>query len=145
MTTSKDRVQFFLPHRYFVEGPASINHMSRDDCKRVLGKAFSLGLDEGDRLMDENPNGFTIVCRPSQFARFIIFRYMYGNCINGVRDLEPELQPKDNFDPYARAARELHMEQSCVRRVAEALGFVPSEKSRPNMIDVSKRPDQSCC
>lgn len=144
MTTSKDRVQFYLPHRYFAKCHSD-NHMSRDDCKKVLGKAFSLGRDECGHLMDRNPNGFTIVCRPSQFARFIIFRHLWGHCINGVRDLEPELQPKDNFDPYARAARELHMERSCVREVAEALGFVPSEKPRPNMIDVSKRPDQSCC
>lgn len=134
---SKDRVQFYLPSRYFMKWPSS-NKMSMDDCKEVLGKAFDLRLNECGRLMDENPDGFTVVCRPSQFARFIIFRHMYGQCINGVRDLRPELLSEEDLGPYVEVARKLHMDLSCVKKVARALGFVSDEPKR-DMIDVSGR------
>ncbi len=45
--------------------------------------------------MEDNPKGFHITCRQDQFARFIIYRYHANECINGVKDLQPNIILQD--------------------------------------------------
>ncbi len=96
MTASKDRVTFYLPHRYFNgNGGPSNTGMRRDTCVHVLHSAFGLVPGEGGwgGAISAHPEGFHIVCRPSQFARFIVYCHEAGECINGIRDLDPGLGP----------------------------------------------------
>jgi hypothetical protein len=146
MSMSRDRVKFFLPYRYFQNGRGG-NGMAAEDCQKVLLSAFDITMAESASLMVMRPEGFWIVCRPSQFARFIIRRHEWGDCINGIRDLKPELI--DNYrekDWYEVVGDKLGLSRGTVERVADALGF--NEDCTPprsrNLIDVAARPHQRC-
>lgn len=133
MSASKDRVRFFLAQRYFTGGP---NGMKRATCIDVLNRAFCPSNGTGSSwgaLMTAMPQGFSIVCRPSQFARFIIFRHEAGECINGVRDLKPTLfKPRDL---YQRISDEFGISKSGVHRIA---GMLKHEvDGHENTLDVS--------
>ncbi len=125
MTVSKDRVRFHLPPRYFQAGRSiGSNGFRRDTMKRVLLRAFGIANEECDGLMDcSTSQGFIIECRPSQFARFIVYRHEANEGINGVRDLGPELvtataRPEH---PYGRISRVLHLDVATVYKVARML------------------------
>lgn len=77
---SKDRVHFYLPGQTS-EGPAS---RAQDN---AAARAFGLSVAEakGARQMR-----LEIVCRPSQFARFLIYRNLYGG-VNDFKGLEARL------------------------------------------------------
>lgn len=102
---SKDRVLFHLVNRYYSRYPSE-NSMAWEDCQRVCLKAFGLSPCEFERLAlaNKEEGRIRILCRPSQFARFIIYRHKYGKCINGVRDLDPTLL--NEGDLYERDGRE---------------------------------------
>jgi hypothetical protein len=135
MSMSKDRIHFFLPNRYFQSIPRQ-NGMHRETCVEVLTKAFGQmplyqrlpkrgfpGCTSWEKLMDKNSDGFTIVCRPSQFARFIYYRYKADECINGIKDLRPELVPAcDEPDELECIAAELDVSRKLVAEVACRLG-----------------------
>lgn len=109
---SDDRVKFFLHSKYYnFTNYGTRNGMNMANCQIVLQKSFNIGLSESVNLFRNNPTGFTIICRPSQFARFIVNRYKFGNCINGVRDLEPELffptPPQPQLDYYQTIAEKV--------------------------------------
>ncbi len=138
MAMSKDRVRFFLPHRYFQNSARNGNNrMSRDTCKDVLCKAFGMSRSESDHMMRWHPEGFTILCRPSQFGRFIVYRYDTNECINGVKDLQPEVIPKP--DVYDDVSRITGVERDSVKRVATALGYSCRSPGISSQIDVSNR------
>lgn len=90
MHKCKDRVLFRLPSHYFCGGRQG---MGRNECKKVLYEAFGLSVCASEDLMEVHSVGFRILCTSAQFGRFIVYRHKYGNCINGIRDLEPELVP----------------------------------------------------
>ena len=106
MATSKDRVRFFLPPKYFSDNSRlSASTMGRSTCKRILLQAFGMDNGESERMIQNHSDGFTILCRPSQFARFIVYRHDANECINGIKDLRPEIVPK--MDVYDKVARVL--------------------------------------
>ena len=140
MTTSKDRIKFYLPARYFTTN-FTANGMNEKKCRSILRKAFRLSCDASARLMDSNPGGFWIVCTPSQFAHFIVYRNEDGECVNGIRDLEPTLFRQVSF--YERLARQFCIGEDTVKGLARALGYENGDDShvarcRSDSIDVSK-------
>lgn len=71
-------------------------------------------------------SGIIIVCRPSQFARFIVLRHDHGGVINGIRDLYPELLPLDGYNPIDESA---YVAETQVRRVLrESAGMLSDEQ-----------------
>ncbi len=76
---SRDRVRFFLHYRYY-----------DDRINVVMYKAFGMDFDEVQKLRAGNAGGFWIICRPSQFARFLIYRDAAG-IANGFKDLNAAL------------------------------------------------------
>lgn len=139
MAMSKDRVRFYLAARYFQSHRTS-NGMTRDTCIRLLFKAFGMTSSQSLERMSRFHNGFWIKCRPSQFARFIVYRHQDGDCINGIRDLQPQLV--EPVDVYAQIANETGVTHDTVRRVLRAAEYVPTTRS--DEIDVSKNPHMEC-
>ncbi len=122
MAQSVQVVRFFLAKRYFngaFHGQGK-SGMDRGTCQTVLNKALSVGWDWG-KMMNQHPEGFWIICRQDQFARFIIERHQLGNCINGIKDLEPELvQPKTI---YERISDYTNVPVEAVKRVVNTLNY----------------------
>lgn len=109
---SRDRVSIYI-------GPKYLQH---NKFYAVLEKAF--GISECDaRAMYRKSDGFHVVCRPSQFARFMIFRNEAG-VQNGFMDLQPKLfVPEPDRDPFEELAHVAGVDEDAARSVAEALGF----------------------
>lgn len=140
MTMSKDRVTFFLPSRYFQSGRRASNGFNRDTMQRVLNRAFGLSSCESNKLMVANPCGFTITCRPSQFARFIVYRCDVDEGINGIRDLRPEVHAeRSQMDVYDEVARDLLLSRQVVKDIGDRLGFTLLSLGSKDSVDVSKR------
>ncbi len=142
MTMSKDRVEFTLCERYFQSYSTKHNNggMQRNVCKSVLKRAFNMPQHESSCLMASHPNGFTIRCRPSQFARFIVYRHEMGNCINGIRDLNPRLVVPEELDLYTRIARDTNRSFNTVSLILGANGTPNRQENLIVDVDVSKRP-----
>lgn len=138
MAMSKDRVRFFLGERYFQDDMSKI--------EGVLRKAFDLHINETRRLA-HNSSGFWITCRPSQFARFMIYRNQAG-ITNGFMDLKAELIEMVETYGYAELAAVVGITREAAKRAAHALGFSGAEVAKrmrpvqpaPAEIDVSGNP-----
>lgn len=87
---SRDRILFRLPERYFQNYQTS-NGFRRATMVQVLITAFNMQRNEVNQLMDRHPGGFNIMCRPSQFGRFIVLRCDANEGINGIKDLIPKI------------------------------------------------------
>lgn len=112
---SHDRVKFFLGECYYNSG------CKRDAMRDVLKKAFDLGHGHSLSLMKNEYGGFWIVCRPSQFARFTIYRNE-ANQKNGFVDLQTVLyQPAPSRSPFDELADKSGVEIGNVMLVAAAL------------------------
>ncbi len=139
MVMSKDRVRFFLGVKYFHER----------NFKKVLRQAFDIAHGEAGELMQDD--GFWIICRPSQFARFMIYRNAAG-IQNGFMDLRAELVASKEPDAYAELADITGVSREDVKKVAHAIGYsgaLLSKKLRPVRrapaeIDVGGRAHQIC-
>lgn len=100
MAMSKDRIVFFLPRRYYlhdvVGARKSFNGLRVNDCIILLQFCFGAEVGELHQVMRNNPDGFYIRCRPSQFARFIVKRMELLETTtggsNGIRDLNPRIE-----------------------------------------------------
>ena len=145
MSASKDKVRFFLPHRYFqTHFPLSGNGMRRDICKNILFRAFGMGREESEARMHRFPDGFWIECRPSQFARFIVYRHEDGQCINGIKDLKPEIVGPLTLPE--KIARRTGVDEHHVRRVMAALDYDAGPEQGPvDTINVADRFDRPGC
>lgn len=140
MTMSRDRVRFFLPRRYFQPHNNTSNGMWIDTCIRVLEKSFGtqdFGCFNWQTYLKHHTDGVWITCRPSQFARFIVYRCEADECINGVKDLQPQLQPET--DLYTQIAKIAHVRREDVKAVLQAANYQGSFSPalNPNEIDVS--------
>lgn len=157
MTMSRDRVTFFLPTRYFT-GRASrgSNGMSRSTCIKVLSKAFGppaqhCTVGGWTEVFDLHQNGFNIVCRPSQFARFIVYRHDADECINGIKDLAPVLAlpvvPETLYDNLAKQfAKEGVLHNVTKRLLCQAnIENVALENTPDAWFDVSRNPHKEHC
>jgi hypothetical protein len=155
---SKDRVTFFLPPRYFQSGSPSrsSNGMCKTTCASVLARAFGApGENLDDRtaaaawlgVMAQYPAGFRVVCRPSQFARFIVYRADADECINGIKDLAPVLgKPRDTSKTYYdEVAAKTGVEHYKVCNVLNAAGVHNYVVKAEGEFDVSGNPHRECC
>ena len=81
-----DRVKFVL----------SDSNENRSSCIEAAMKAFGMDRTDATRAFDYRR---TIVCRPDQFGRFIVYRYetVRGN---QIRSLEPKLIPANDPKLY---------------------------------------------
>lgn len=136
---SKDRVRFFLGYQYY----SNNNEILR--MATVLGKAFGLDHVEAVKIMQTYTDGVWIVCRPSQFARFMIYRNEAA-IKNGFMDLHAELftaPPKK--DSYTMLAEAAGVDREDAKRIVLALshsaGWVAKNlkeaRTAPVGIDVS--------
>lgn len=138
MSASIDRVRFFLPGKYFSSAAGlGTNSMRRGTCKGILLRAFGMDNGESERMIQGNSYGFTVVCRPSQFARFIVYRYEADECINEIKDLRPEFVPKT--DVYDRVAWVTGVDRDAVKLVMIAIDYGTGLPPRctENVVDVS--------
>ena len=158
MSASKDRIEFVLPSRYYYyakgfshSSSTLANGMSDSNCAKVLEKSFGLGRYRSHQLFKQNPDHFRIICRPSQFARFIVYRNEFGDCVNGIKDLNPKIIAKPNmFSDLERAtgvpARdvELVLQAYMDHKAQKVFGNIEEiERSYPNTcIDVSDNFDK---
>lgn len=137
-TMSKDRVRFTIPHR-------RINSKMID----VIHKAFGFDAHWSAEQAQENGRGLNITCRPSQFARFLIYRDEAGQQ-NLFQELGAELFVPKAADPLSEFASEHGVSRTVVLDLLTALGIDPeSVKKRlcgkgdgPVEIDVSQVPRQ---
>ena len=81
MTMSRDRVKFNLP---------SVSSTHRCEYARILVDAFGITCSKADTLAGSMYKEHTIVCRPSRFARFLIYRNNSG-IPNEFKALNPVL------------------------------------------------------
>lgn len=146
---SKDRVRFEMCPRYFTEHNSK-SGMHKDVAVEVLNKAF--GPPRGNRTswrcaMKQHPHGFEIVCRPSQFARFIVYRNEMGNCINGISDLRPKIvEPLERKLLSDTIADETGLHGDDVRDVMSLLNARDRqvEGTGDGVYDVSGNPHECC-
>lgn len=143
MAVSKDRVRFHLAMRYFQLNKTS-NGMCRNTCIDILVECFGFSGEYWEHTMHSWSEGFDIICRPSQFARFIVRRHEKGDCINGIRDLNPVLQQvQQEQDAIDMLCRRAGQPRYVVRSVLNAIGMTAQklnaamDLSTGNVTDVS--------
>lgn len=87
---SRDRVIFLLPEVYF-----------RSEMYPVMRKGLGFSADDVSTarnvMRDSAVGGIMVVCRPSQFARFIILRNDAG-MRNGFKELKTRLVPDNEVE-----------------------------------------------
>ena len=138
-TDDPDRVRFFLPKMYF-QTRVTFKGMSKNTCLSILCLAFDMTLAESEHLMRVYPDGFSIVCRPDQFADFIIRRNDAGECINGIKDLDPKYVKSSSIDdPYDCIARCTDVSRDDVKRVLQAANCDGRLLTSTNEIQVWRR------
>lgn len=116
-TMSYDRVRFFIGNGYCKD------QYQRDSLRDVLKKSFDLGEGRSSQYMSGNYGGFYIICRPSQFARFMIFRNAAG-IRNGFMDLQAKLYvPEPKLSPIEALAEKAGVNCNTAANVASALGL----------------------
>ena len=132
---SKDRVRFWIDHRYF----------QQRGMYDVLKKVFNLDENRARAAQTGPYEGFWIVCRPSQFARFMIYRNEAG-IKNGFMDLKAVLFTPETPDYYTQLAHTLDIPRDKVKKMIKALGYGHdwlkdrmghNEVKEPTEIDVS--------
>ncbi len=116
-TMSHDRVRFFIDDCYY-------NNSSKMGILRdVLKQAFGLGRGHSAQFMTNGYGGFYLICRPSQFARFLIYRNEAG-IKNGFIDLRAKLYtPEPPKDAYTTLAKRVELSVHQVDRVLKAMGL----------------------
>lgn len=65
--------------------------------EKLFWLSFGMSSYDYRKMTRNHPDGWSVVCRPSQFARFLIFRNQLG-MRNGFKELNPVLfqMQKDN-------------------------------------------------
>lgn len=137
MAMSKDRVRFELGSGYYMPHSDNARRITA-----VMVDSFGENCQRWSRIFRDNPDGLTIVCRPSQFARFMIYRNAAG-IQNGFKDLHAELLPEPP-DPLDGVAKVVGIPAKQVRRVLSAVNVDIDELDidGADWIDVSKNPRQ---
>ncbi len=116
-TMSHDRIRFVIDDCYY-NNPGKVNAL-----RGVLEKAFTLGRSRSAQLMSNDYGGFYIICRPSQFARFLIYRNDAG-IKNGFIDLQAKLfVPPPKLTALETLAKRVELSVHQVDRVLKAMGL----------------------
>lgn len=142
MAMSRDRVKFFVGPRYF-----------GDSLPDILSRAFGGTKSHWRLTMEDSEEGLMFVCRPSQFARFIVHRHDLFQGVNGVKDLAPELISEEEAENITRRNRESMIidgvpghvwslaRRKIIRRILEEAERVEDRLLHcPRVIDVSTEP-----
>lgn len=141
MAMSNDRVRFWIDYRYF----------QQRGMYDVLKKAFDLSEHRARKAQTGPYEGFWIVCRPSQFARFMIYRNEAG-IKNGFMDLKADLFVPEKPNYYTMLADIAGITHDQAKRVALALCFsggddigqrLARDHGKAAEVDVSQNPDLS--
>ena len=103
MSMSKDRVEIFLGSQYIRGG----SNRGEDGYRKLAEACFGLSPSQFDQMSQANPDGFTIICRPSQFARFLIMRNEMG-LTNDFKGLKPRLIPEVRIPEVINVAKNPH-------------------------------------
>ena len=113
MAMSKDRVRFHIGDRYF----RTLGDKSW--MGKVMARAFGISALASKSWL--RGDGVWITCRPSQFARFLIYRNE-ANITNGFMDLHAELvqETPNAYDMLAEIAGITHDQ---AKRVSLALHY----------------------
>lgn len=146
VAVSKDRVRFHLAPHMLQKGKCGYSN--------VMERAF--GLKRRSLSHDLICSGVTIICRPSQFARFMIYRndaIQAGNIrgCNTFSEMNPELIEAEKPDIYSRLARATGVPREDVKKVTLALMYSPDDledhvdnvaanNGKSTVIDVSGNP-----
>ena len=128
----EERVRFWLGSRYF-QGVTDYDRLI-DVLDKSFGQEFPFPRDviKGE--------GFWVICRPDQFARFMIFRNAAG-ITNGFMDLKAELlQPEK--DLYTRISDNTGVPRRQVKKVLLSLDYsgvsvADQVEARQREVDVS--------
>lgn len=148
MAVSRDRVKFYLPRKYWSDDSwkSSKNRFPKEKMIPLLGRAFGMTGCECRDLMEHNWDGFYITCRPSQFARFLVYRNEANECVNGFVELRAKLVD-ENYeeeapDLYSTIAKDIGLSKHVVERVIKSLCNVHESYAAPKVkgINVSKNP-----
>lgn len=134
MAMSKDRVRFFIGDRYFALPSAKIM------IGKVMARAFGISAMASDSWLRDG--GVWVTCRPSQFARFLIYRNEAG-ITNGFMDLHAELVAVRTDDIYDVLAAKAGVTRHEAKLVSQALSFGSGDveqklRARFTELDVSK-------
>lgn len=84
MSISHDRVHFNMPNVWSGRGDTR-----QDAIVKAAVQAFGIPMEAAKRA---SAHGVLVICRPSQFARFLILRNEYGG-ENGFKNLYAKLVP----------------------------------------------------
>lgn len=114
---SRDRVRFFLHYRYY----------GSEMCD-VMQRAFGIDVATFQELRGANEGGFWVLCRPSQFARFMIYRDGAG-VVNGFKDLNAVLIKQEQKITIAEHIARLYpgLTNPLVAQVLDAVGMDPND------------------
>ena len=124
---SEDRVRFFFHFRYY-----------KIEMTGVMAKAFGIESTVFADLRRNNAGGFWIVCRPSQFARFMIYRHNVGVC-NGFKDLNAALfQPCQKMTIAEALAAEYGQSVDFFCEVLQHVGIDGTTKTMTPLKDESE-------
>lgn len=120
----EEKIRFFLGCRYY----------DHPRLPYVLNKAFGTNA----KSIHGTEGGLWIVCRPDQFAKFMIYRNEAG-ITNGFMDLQAKVV-SEPIDQYTSIAELLHVDRDIVKKVALALMYSgePRTEVRPFDYDVTK-------
>lgn len=115
MAMSKDRVRFYIGSNY------TLTSIRRETMADVLKKAFDMDVRDALEYLS-NSYGVWITCRPSQFARFMIYRNDAG-IQNGFKDLKAKLVGVQEIDPSQEISSIAGVSVRAVQDVISALNL----------------------
>ncbi len=135
MTMSKDRVRFSL----------GIQYLQATCIDSVLHRAFGVSGKQIRKMLFCDRNSVDILCRPSQFARFLIYRND-AKITNGFKDLNPKLiDPKSSATVINVMTDAGYFDRSCLKQALRDAGIDPYGKVEPkedlSVLDVSMNPN----
>lgn len=137
----QEHVRFRMARRYFL-GNSTRNGMDKETGAKVCANAFGMHVEDVKRIMAANPDGFFVLCRLDQFAHFIIERFTIGNCINGIRDLAPQLLTEERKPEtlYDRVQAKFGLARHVVTNVLDFVGVEDMPIHDASTLDVRHRP-----
>lgn len=109
MSMSHERVKFYLPKKY----------IELSGMQKAMRRAFDVSSMDFHTVFTGSHSGRWIVCRPSQFARFLIYRAELvlrcssSSMVNGFQDLQatlfvPEEEVPSVYEVWNRPHQRYH-------------------------------------
>lgn len=118
-TVTAQLVRFFMAPRYFdgVSSQGMNAHRYQQVCREAFGNATGEVFIAASR---EHRQGFHVILPAELFARFIVARSQLGQCVNGVKDLNPEfINPPQKKSIRGEVSRSSGVDGEVVARVIQ--------------------------